>query len=160
MRLISSSVWSDPNSSANSFSALADPTLVLTIGETYFFRRTSGSHPFIIMDSSAVAFISGTDGAYSRTTNDSTLISAATLTPIANFTADPSPSADLISWTPDALGDFWYSCSCPLRRSGFCSALGIVCELSAEWPLFAPRQSNYKAKKVSEAFQTWTRIKR
>lgn len=121
--------WSDPNPSANSFSALADPTLVLTIGETYTFQRTSGSHPFIIMGSSASAFISGTDGSYSRTTSDSALITAATLTPIANFTADPSPSSDLISWTPDALGDFWYTCSVS-GHTGMTGLISVVPEPS------------------------------
>jgi len=122
--------WSDPNPSANSFSALADPTLVLTIGETYTFQRTSGSHPFIIMDNSASAFISGTDGAYSRTTSDSALITAATLTPIANFTADPSPTTDLISWTPDALGDFWYTCSVT-GHTGMTGLISVVPEPSS-----------------------------
>ena len=122
--------WSDPNPSANSFSALADPTLVLTIGETYTFQRTSGSHPFIIMGSSASAFISGTDGSYSRTTSDSALITAATLTPIANFTADPSPSSDLISWTPDALGDFWYTCSVS-GHTGMTGLISVVPEPSS-----------------------------
>jgi hypothetical protein len=122
--------WSDPIPSANSFSALADPTLVLTIGETYTFQRTSGSHPFIIMGSSASAFISGTDGSYSRTTSDSALITAATLTPIANFTADPSPSSDLISWTPDALGDFWYTCSVS-GHTGMTGLISVVPEPSS-----------------------------
>ena len=122
--------WSDPNPSANSFSALADPTLVLTIGETYSFQRTSGFHPFIIMDNSASAFISGTDGSYSRTTSDSALISAATLTPIANFTADPSPTTDLISWTPDALGDFWYTCSVS-GHTGMTGLISVVPEPSS-----------------------------
>ena len=122
--------WSDPNPSANSFSALADPTLVLTIGETYTFQRTSGSHPFIIMGSSASAFISGTDGSYSRTTSDSALITAATLTPIANFTADPSPTTDLISWTPDALGDFWYTCSVS-GHTGMTGLISVVPEPSS-----------------------------
>ena len=122
--------WSDPNPSANSFSALADPTLVLTIGETYTFQRTSSSHPFIIMGSSASAFISGTDGSYSRTTSDSALISAATLTPIANFTADPSPTTDFISWTPDALGDFWYTCSVT-GHTGMTGLISVVPEPSS-----------------------------
>ena len=122
--------WSDPDPSTNSFSALADPTLVLTIGETYTFQRTSGSHPFIIMDNSASAFISGTDGSYSRTTSDSSLISAATLTPVTNFTADPSPTTDFISWTPDALGDFWYTCSVT-SHTGMTGLISVVPEPSS-----------------------------
>lgn len=122
--------WDDPNPSANSFSALADPTLVLTIGETYTFQRSSSFHPFIIMDNSAVAFISGTDGSYSRTTSDSALISAATLTPIANFTADPGPTTDFISWTPDAQGDFWYTCSVS-SHTGMTGLISVVPEPSS-----------------------------
>lgn len=122
--------WSDPDPSANSFSGLADPTLVLTIGETYTFQRTSGSHPFIIMDNSASAFIAGTDESYSRTTYDSALISAATLTPIANFTADPSPTTDFISWTPDAQGDFWYTCSVS-SHTGMTGLISVVPEPSS-----------------------------
>jgi len=122
--------WSDPDPSTNSFSALADPTLVLTIGETYTFQRTSGSHPFIIMDNSASAFISGTDGSYSRTTSDSVLITAATLAPVANFTADPSPTTDFISWTPDALGDFWYTCSVT-SHTGMTGLISVVPEPSS-----------------------------
>jgi hypothetical protein len=63
------------------------------------------------MNNTAAAFMSGTDGAYNRTTYSSTDISNATLTPIANFTADPAPTSDLISWTPSQSGDFWYTCS-------------------------------------------------
>jgi len=122
--------WSDPSPSTNSLSGLADPTLVLTIGETYTFQRTSGSHPFIIMDNSAGAFITGTDGSYSRTTTDSALISAATLTPIANFTADPSPTTDLITWTPDAQGDFWYTCSVT-GHQGMTGKISVVPEPSS-----------------------------
>jgi len=82
------------------------------------------------MDNSASAFISGTDGAYSRTTSDSALITAATLTPIANFTADPSPTTDLISWTPDALGDFWYTCSVT-GHTGMTGLISVVPEPSS-----------------------------
>jgi len=122
--------WSDPDPSTNSFSALADPTLVLTIGETYTFQRTSSLHPFIIMDNNASAFIAGTDGSYLRTTSDSALISAATLTPVANFTADPSPTTDFISWTPDALGDFWYTCSVS-SHTGMTGLISVVPEPSS-----------------------------
>jgi hypothetical protein len=104
--------WTDPfGTPAKSFTNIADPTLRLTIGQTYNFQRTSGLHPFVIMNNTAAAFMSGTDGAYNRTTSSSTDISNATLTPIANFTADPAPTSDLISWTPSQSGDFWYTCS-------------------------------------------------
>ena len=100
--------WTDPGGGPT-FSNEADPTLVLTAGETYTFVRTSSSHPFIIMDETAGSFISGTDGAYFRTTTDGTLLDDATLKPIADFTADPFPSGDVITWDP-TVGDYWYTC--------------------------------------------------
>ena len=100
--------WTDPGGGA-SFTNEVDPTLILTAGETYTFVRSSGSHPFIIMDESAEAFITGTDGAYQRTTTNGGLLDAATLEPIADFTADPAPSGDVITWTP-TIGEYWYTC--------------------------------------------------
>lgn len=100
--------WTDPGGGL-SFSDEVDPTLILTAGETYTFLRTTSAHPFIIMDSSAAAFIDGSDGSYSRTTTNGGLLDAATLDPIPAFTADPAPSGDVITWTP-TVGDYWYSC--------------------------------------------------
>ena len=100
--------WTDPGG-GSSFTDEVDPTLILTAGETYTFVRNTPAHPFIIMDSSAASFITGTDGAYQRTTTDGALLDAATLTPIADFTADPAPSGDVITWTP-SIGDYWYTC--------------------------------------------------
>jgi plastocyanin len=100
--------WTD---TSGTFTNKADPTLVLTLGQTYTFQRTSTAHPFAIMDASASAFITGSDGTFSRTTSDGAVINAAILTPIANFTADPSPAPDLISWTPNSIGDFFYTCT-------------------------------------------------
>ena len=60
--------WTDPTgASPASFSNIADPTLVLTLGQTYTFQRTTLAHPFVIMNNTAAAFMSGTDGAYTRT---------------------------------------------------------------------------------------------
>lgn len=104
--------WTDPTgASPASFSNIADPTLVLTLGQTYTFQRITGSHPFAIMNNSAAAFISGSDGSYLRTSQSSTDINNATLTPIADFTANPGPTTDLITWTPSQVGDYWYTCS-------------------------------------------------
>ena len=100
--------WSDPDGGP-SFADVVDPTLVLTAGETYTFVRDTSAHPFIIMDASAAAFIDGTDGSYQRTTTDGALLDDATLKPIADFTADPFPSGDVITWTPE-IGDYWYTC--------------------------------------------------
>jgi len=98
--------WGD---AGGTFTNIVDPTIYLTEGETYTFVRATSSHPFIIMDDDASAFISGTDGSYQRTTTDGALLDAATLAPIADFTADPAPSGDVITWTP-AAGQYWYTC--------------------------------------------------
>jgi uncharacterized cupredoxin-like copper-binding protein len=100
--------WTD---GASSFSNEEDVTFVLTLGQTYTFQRTTSSHPFAIMDSSASGFISGSDGSFVRTSTDSADITGATLTPVADFTADPSPTTDLITWTPDTIGDYYYTCT-------------------------------------------------
>lgn len=99
--------WSD---TSGTFSDLQDPTLVLTAGETYTFQRISGSHPFVITDDTLP--VSGTDGSFQRTTFSGAVIDAATLQPIADFTADPGPTSDLITWTPglDDLGEYFYTC--------------------------------------------------
>lgn len=104
--------WTDPTGATPaSFSNIADPTLVLTLGQTYTFQRITTAHPFVIMNNTAAAFMSGTDGTYSRTTTSSVDITNATLTPIADFTAIPGTPGNTISWTPSQVGDFWYTCS-------------------------------------------------
>jgi plastocyanin len=103
--------WADPSYYSTSFSNKPNPTFILSAGQTYTFQRSSSAHPFVIMDDNAARFMTGNDeSGYSRTTTDGTLITAATLQPIADFTADPAPTADLITWTPTA-GTFWYTCS-------------------------------------------------
>lgn len=96
--------WSD---SGGTFASVPDPTLVLIAGETYTFMRTTANHPFRITDDTLP--VTGTDGSYARTTNDGTVIDAATLTPIEDFTADPAPTTDKITWTP-TVGDYFYTC--------------------------------------------------
>lgn len=100
--------WTD---SSGTFSNLDDPTLEIVVGETYTFQRFDGSHPFAICDDTLP--VSGTDGAYNRTTFNSSVINAATLQPIADFTADPGPTTDLITWTPtsDDVGVYYYTCT-------------------------------------------------
>lgn len=100
--------WTDPNST--SFANIADPTLVLTLGQTYTFQRITLAHPFVIMNNTAAGFISGTDGDFFRTTTDPAVIAAAVLTPKADFTANPGTPGNTISWTPTQVGDFWYTC--------------------------------------------------
>ena len=72
--------------------------------------RVTSLHPLVITDGSLPT--SGTDGSYQRTTTDGAVIDAATLTPIADFTADPAPTTDFISWTPDVgqIGNYFYTC--------------------------------------------------
>lgn len=122
--------WTDPGVGGASFSNVADPTLILTVEETYTFQRATSAHPFVIMDASAASFITGTDGSYARTTTDGALIDAATLSPIADFTADPAPTSDLISWTPTEVGDFWYTCQVT-GHTGMTGAITVVPEPSA-----------------------------
>jgi len=99
--------WID---TGGNFVNVVDPTLILTAGETYTFTRTTSSHPFRITDDTLV--VTGTDGSYVRTTFDDAVINAATLTPIADFTADPAPTADMIIWDliADDIGDYFYTC--------------------------------------------------
>lgn len=111
--------WNDPaipdgygySTPGASYTGKLDPTLVLTLGQTYTFQRNSGSHPFVIMDSRAGAYLTGSDGTFSRTTTDTTIFYPFILQPTAAFTADPGPTTDLISWTTASVGDFYYTCS-------------------------------------------------
>jgi len=99
--------WTDPSGTpANSFTNIADPTLKLSIGQTYTFQRISGSHPFVIMNNTISSFISGTDGSFSRTTSDFTTITNATI-----FTANPGTPGPAVNWTPTIAGDYFYTCS-------------------------------------------------
>ncbi len=99
--------WTDPTGApANSFTNIVDPTLRLTIGQTYTFQRTSTSHPFVIMNNTISSFISGTDGSFSRTTSDFNTITSATI-----FTANPGTPGTAANWTPTIAGDYFYTCS-------------------------------------------------
>lgn len=97
--------WTDSN---GTFTDVVDPTLVLVLGQSYSFARVSTSHPFVITDTSMPVL--GTDGSFFRDTFDGGVIDAATLEPIADFTADPAPTSDAINWTPGTIGDFYYTC--------------------------------------------------
>jgi len=100
--------WSD---SGGTFTDVEDPSIILSINETYVFKRTTGSHPLLITD--ATLPTDGTDGSYFRTTTDAGVINAAVLTPVADFTADPAPTSDEISWTPSGsqIGNYFYTCA-------------------------------------------------
>lgn len=123
--------WTDPSGIPPlSFSNIADPTLILTLGQTYTFQRITNAHPFVIMNNSAAIFMSGTDGNYSRTTTSSTDINNATLTPVANFTANPGTPGNTISWTPSQAGDFWYTCTVT-SHPGMAGKITVIPEPSA-----------------------------
>lgn len=105
--------WTDPGTSGASRSNIADPTLVLTLGQTYTFQRVSAAHPFIIMSDAAAAFIDtqNGNGNFFRTTTDSTLINSTILNPAVDYTANPGvPVGNVISWTPSTEGNYWYTC--------------------------------------------------
>ena len=99
--------WSDDS---GTFTDIADPTLILTSGETYIFDNDTFSHPYRITDDTLS--VTGTDGSFSRTTTSISVINDASLQPIADFTADPEPTDDVIAWTPgaDDAGDYFYTC--------------------------------------------------
>lgn len=99
--------WSD---GGGTFTDVPDPTITITAGQTYIFDNNTTIHPFVITDDTLP--VSGTDGNFSRDTFSGTDIDNATLQPIADFTADPEPSPDFISWTPTDLdaGEYYYTC--------------------------------------------------
>ena len=109
--------WTDPGGA--SFTSVNDPTLVLTVGQTYTFERTSRSHPFAITTTDMS--VTGTDGAFSRVNNTADAVSPFILSPSADFTAEPTnnASAEPITWTPTAedIGDYWYTCTIVNHRN-------------------------------------------
>lgn len=114
--------WTD---SSGTFDDIADPTLILVAGETFTFTRTSSSHPFRITDSTLP--VTGTDGSFGRTTTDGAAIDAASLQPIGDFTADPAPTSDSITWSPGAaeIGDYYYTCRVE-GHTGMTGALSVA----------------------------------
>jgi plastocyanin len=100
-----------------------DPSLVLLVGQTYTFTRTSSAHPLLITTDAMDVDTSGGDGFFTRTSLSN---SASEIDPFtvdfatlgispddsANFLADPSPTTDSITWTPtlDQVGDYFYTC--------------------------------------------------
>ncbi len=114
--------WSD---AGGTFTDEADPTLVLVAGQTYIFQRTTSFHPFVICNDTLP--VSGTDGNFTRDTTDGAVIDGATLQPIADFTADPAPTTDFISWTPAAgdVGTYYFTCRV-LGHIGMAGKIEIV----------------------------------
>ena len=102
-----------------------DPTLVLVAGQTYNFQRTTSIHPFVICNDTLP--ISGSDGMFVRDTTDGAVIDAATLQPIADFTADPAPTSDFIEWTPTVsdVGIYYFTCRITVHL-GMAGSIEIV----------------------------------
>ncbi len=121
--------WSD---ASGTFTDIEDPTLILSAGETYTFMRTTGAHPMGITDDTLP--VSGSDGSFSRTTTDIAVIDAAMLQPMEDFIADPAPTTDMISWTPDAgeAGDYFYTCRVTFHTgmTGAIQIAGGACSLA------------------------------
>ena len=102
--------WTD---SSGSELSIADPTLILTAGQTYTFVRTSPLHPFAILNDTLSVSVIG--GSLFRDSQNSTVINASILSPEASFIANPtigSTPANTISWTPSNadIGDYFYTC--------------------------------------------------
>ncbi|MEX0876209.1 MAG: GC-type dockerin domain-anchored protein [Phycisphaerales bacterium] len=120
--------WSDDS---GDFDAI-DPTITLTAGQSYIFENMTTVHPFVITDDTLP--VSGTDGDYVRDTTDGAVIDAATLQPIADFTADPQPADDPIDWTPvgDDAGEYYFTC----RVTHHADMIGkiIIVEAPADCP--------------------------
>jgi len=95
--------WTD---SSGTFSGLPDPTLRLTIGQTYTFQRTSTSHPFVVLNNTIASSIDGTDGSFFRKSSDFSTYSGATI-----FTANQGTPGPAVNWTPTIAGDYFYTCS-------------------------------------------------
>jgi len=95
--------WTD---SSGTFSGLPDPTLRLTIGQTYTFQRTSTSHPFVVLNNTIASSIDGTDGSFLRKSSDFSTYSGATI-----FTANQGTPGPAVNWTPTIAGDYFYTCS-------------------------------------------------
>ncbi|MBK1834970.1 PEP-CTERM sorting domain-containing protein [Roseibacillus ishigakijimensis] len=132
--------WTD---SSGTTSGTADPYLILTVGQTYTFQRTSSAHPFLILTTNLAVDVSGGDGFFSRTAAsdesseiDPHILRVATLGSAANdpdnFRADPGPTTDLITWTPTMaeVGDYFYTCQVP-GHSGMTGGLTVVPEPSS-----------------------------
>lgn len=113
--------WTDPL--GGSFSSIADPSLILTLGQTYTFQRISNNHPFALMDASAISLISNNNLNYSRN-QDSTLIQSATF-----LTANPPPGA-AVTWTPNAPGTYFYTCTVTIHTDMVGSITVVVPEPS------------------------------
>ena len=97
--------WTDSTVTSN----ILDPKLILTVGETYTFERTTDAHPFAITDDTLPTTVNF--GSLVRDTTDSAVITTATLSG-GSFVAQPS-GGSTITWTPTAaeIDDYFYTCT-------------------------------------------------
>jgi hypothetical protein len=95
------------------FEQIVDPTLILSAGQTYTFKRITAAHPFRIAFETLP--VEGADGAFVRTTDSGDVIDANSLQPLADFASDPAPANDPIVWTPTAadIGAYFYTFRVP-----------------------------------------------
>ena len=94
-------------------SSEADPTLILTVGETYQFTRTEIGHDVLIVYG-AIPTAENSDGTLYRTVTDSTLLNAYALN--ENITGNSSAN---VSWTPSQAGIYYYTCYFPAHQQMF-----------------------------------------
>ena len=92
----------------------ADPTLMLTAGETYTFTHTGFAHPFAFLNDSAPISATGSsvDGSeFVRTVTDSSFLGSvldggsAVVYPVGS-----GGGSSTFNWTPEA-GTYYYTCS-------------------------------------------------
>ncbi|MEC7696126.1 MAG: PEP-CTERM sorting domain-containing protein [Planctomycetota bacterium] len=92
----------------------ADPTLMLTAGETYTFTHTGFAHPFAFLDDSAPISATGSsvDGSeFVRTVTDTSFLSSvleggsAVVYPVGS-----GAGSSTFSWTPE-VGTYYYTCA-------------------------------------------------
>ena len=76
------------------------------------------------MNDTAANFITGTDGAFVRTTSDSTTINAAILTPTTDYTAQPGTPGNTISFA-QTIETYWYTCTVP-SHTGMTVQLSVI----------------------------------
>ena len=90
----------------------ADPTLILTAGQTYDFVRTDIGHDIVIMNAD-IPTAENPDGTLYRTVTDSTLNDFALS---ENIIGNSSAS---VRWTPTDAGVYYYTCYFPSHQQMF-----------------------------------------
>jgi plastocyanin len=99
--------WTDPGSYSDSFSNKLDPTLRLSVGQTYTFERVSSGHNFVLLKPSFTYMTGNEQQGYYRNTSTDAFIS--------NHTYDVAVygGRSVFTWTPtnlDVNRDYWYTC--------------------------------------------------